>query len=101
MLWRGSGASGTTHDDSEVMYFLGRQAPQPLALLRWYTKVLVNCVSSSADMRKGPTKLRRLDLLDLLLLDPTRQQYIGVVASAAFPHLRTAPDSSVWVGQEI
>jgi len=52
------------------MHFQRRQVPQPEALPRCYTKLLVNRVSS-ADIQAGLTKLRRLDLLDLLLLDPT------------------------------
>jgi hypothetical protein len=55
---------------SEVMYFQRRQVPQPAALPRCYTKLLVSSVPS-VDMQEGPTRLRRLDLLDLLLLDPT------------------------------
>lgn len=53
---------------SEVKHFRRRQVPQPVALPRCYTKVLVNRVS--VYRRGGHTRLRRLDLLDLLLLDP-------------------------------
>ena len=52
---------------SEPMYFQRRRAPRPAALPRCYTKLVVNSVSS-IEMQEGPTRLRRLDLLDLLLL---------------------------------
>ena len=55
---------------SEVMYFQRRRVLQPVVLLRCCTKTPVNCASSTEEWAE-PTRLRRLDLLDRLLLDPT------------------------------
>lgn len=54
----------------EVMCFQRRKVLQPVALLRCYTKVPISRVYSGV-MQGEPTRLRRLDLLDLLLLGPT------------------------------
>jgi hypothetical protein len=54
---------------SEAMCFQRRQVPRPVVLLRCCTKPLVN--GCHLQVQGEPTRLRRPDLLDRLLLGPT------------------------------